>query len=430
MLPSSSLGFARSYSAQWIHLLVAFAGSISTDTGTKRGDLSSTIGFPPRSPSAHSSVSGAKSSDVLTIEYFLIQVDLSNFFPGKYKHTALHKRDNSLKYKLKACMVETMRVAEQLMEQAVSQALVHYQRDDVWQRIFYGREGAAKDPPDSPFLGIQTTPYISGGGSMTSPGSSLTSRSTRGSRGTHLGFSSLHSPWGTLPSVGHTGSSQPSSPARTSQPVPSPGMSSVSSDPSIPITPYSLGRDIPDEVVELENFSDHDLEIFRTLTFRRPLEVVDSSLSDLASVGVSGLGAVLGRPFLTYLKRLYGARVRQLTRGDTHHLFIVNNYVPDVMLHAVIKCGLRNEDPRRRREGSSSVFSGAGEDECGPNQFKLFACRRVLHSSADLNANEDANSHYGDLSALELQAERDMVTDVTNHICHFLWEQMMNWLED
>lgn len=156
---------------------------------------------------------------------------------------------------------------------------------------------------------------------------------------------------------------------------------------------------------ELKDFSEFDYEIFRSLTLRRPLDVVDGSLSNLTSVGMSDLGNGLGRPLFDYLCKLYGPDCRLLIWQGWRHLFIACRHDKDVILHVIIHIGVKFE-------GRRGAFASTLEGDCGQSQFKVFVCRRVLDQRG----------------GLESLAEKEMVEYFTNHVCHFLWEQMVHWL--
>lgn len=65
-------------------------------------------------------------------------------------------------------------------------------------------------------------------------------------------------------------------------------------------------------------------EVFKSLTFRRPLAVAETSLGDLSVLGQPAMARTLWRPLIAHILRVYQSRVRQFVMGHHHHLVIVN----------------------------------------------------------------------------------------------------------
>lgn len=154
---------------------------------------------------------------------------------------------------------------------------------------------------------------------------------------------------------------------------------------------------------------EEEYRVFRSLMFRRPLQMVDTALSDLVNVGMSDLGAELGAPLHSYLCRVYHQQLTQLSFGHYRHLFILNPKDKDMMIQVVLHLA---DSPVR--PGYDEALTSICEEECGHNQFKVYVCRRELVPSLK--------------GAVASVAEQEMVTHFINHVCHFMWEEMVNWL--
>jgi len=362
---------------------------------------------------------------LLNVRYYFIRVDRITGNPLVYGHktgysaqSELHNRGTSTRRseddeltsaqqkerelngriwnRLSEAMKENLVLAESVFRVVVNKALMHYQRDMVWEKIYRPAGGLSKPP----------APH-----SVVSP--SISNSSLNNGKQGDTGSGNLAENGGTDSSVANSKSAN-------------------NSMVSMLEVEVSMGEDSapqPDPlegVIVLEDFGEEDYESFRSLCFRRPLEVVDPSLLDLASVGLSALGAVLGPPLSTYLCALYKSRARLLQIGDTTNLFIFHQHNKDLMLHIIIHIPRNTPINTNVRSNGTSVLSSrlnggtVAETECAPSQFKVFSCRRELVPSSP----DDAGGNSG-MCDLDSEQEREMLTQFVNQVCHFMWTQLL-----
>jgi hypothetical protein len=167
-------------------------------------------------------------------------------------------------FTMSACPHQAIIAAEAVLRRAMDQALIHYQRDQIWRQIVEGWS-LPRDLPGTPSRASH---------SGISP-SALAALSPRQSenRDSNTRRDSRHQ----APSTPKT----PPSRTRT--------MASGRPDGSVPGT-TTPGGGTRTGLLELRDFGEAEYAVFRSLTVRRPLEEVDTSLADLTSVGVSGVG--------------------------------------------------------------------------------------------------------------------------------------------
>jgi iron-sulfur cluster repair protein YtfE (RIC family) len=147
-------------------------------------------------------------------------------------------------------------------------------------------------------------------------------------------------------------------------------------------------------------FSEADLEILRSLTYRRPLALLDSSLNELHLLGMNNFANSFWLDLFSYLIKAFPRRVKCFSLRHHRHLLLLSNHDPDCLIQIVVRINSAHTAAANNQLTNCLINLNT------PSSVKFIACRRSLLSAVN-------------------EAELALVSEFVSSVAYFTFQSMI-----